>query len=118
MQSEERIDCWWGSALVRQKYPVLCKVALALLTPFHGPQIESSFNIMGGILSSKAPTTAVETYESYQCVKYHLKNANQSAKEMFHREDVKNSAVDTTLAHNLRSASASYRAKLKSKNKA
>ena len=57
-------------------------------------------------------------HESYQSVKYHLKNANQSAKEMFHREDVKNSAVDTTLAHYLRTASASYRAKLKSKNKA
>ncbi|ELU15299.1 hypothetical protein CAPTEDRAFT_193779 [Capitella teleta] len=57
---------------------------------------KSSFNTMGGILSSKAPRTAVETYESYQCVKYHLKNANQSTKEMFYRKDVKNSAVDAS----------------------
>ena len=71
---------------------------------------------MGDILHVKSANTSVDTYESYQMVKYHLKTVGKSAIEYFAREDVKHSPVDDQLCRNLRLSSSSYRKELKLKS--
>lgn len=108
-----RVDVWWTAVKNAGRFPVLSKVALALLSCFHGPQIESSFNVMGDILHVKTANTSVETYESYQMVKYHLRNAGKSAIQFFHRPDRKTSPVDIALCGNIKTSSFRYRKQLK-----
>lgn len=47
---DTRIDHWWGKDEVVQKYPNLSKLVQALLSCFHGPQVESSFNVMNDVI--------------------------------------------------------------------
>ena len=110
---EMRVDDWWNTVRQTEKYPVLCKVVLALLSPFHGPQVESAFNVMGDILHVKSASTSVQTYESYQAVKYHLRTAKKSAIEFFSRKDQKRSPVNHALCRNMKLASNRYRGLLK-----
>ena len=104
-----RVDDWWNAVRKTNKYSSLSKLALALLSPFHGPQVESSFNVMGDILHSKSANTSVETYSSYQVVKYHLRTAQKSAVQYFTREQPKFSPVSASLCRNIKLASSRYR---------
>ncbi|KAJ8385440.1 hypothetical protein AAFF_G00188920 [Aldrovandia affinis] len=51
-----------------------------------GPQVESAFNVMSNILQAKAANLSVETYESYQAVKYHLKAMQVSTIQHYTRK--------------------------------
>ena len=46
-----RADIWWFK--LKDKYPLLSKMSLALLTIFHGPRLESSFSVMGDVMDKK-----------------------------------------------------------------
>lgn len=72
MTEEARVDLWWNIVRKTQRYPALCKLALSVLCPFHGPQVDSAFSVMSNILQAKAANLSVETYESYQVVTYNL----------------------------------------------
>lgn len=50
----EAVDAWWLEIQKYKKYPLLSKMALALLTCFHGPKVESSFSIMNNILTPES----------------------------------------------------------------
>ena len=67
------VDQWWMTVQSTSKYPNLCKMALALVTCFHGPAVESSFNIMKDIMSGRSCNTAVQTYSAIQTIKYRLR---------------------------------------------
>ena len=43
---------WWSQVMLSGKYPALSKVVAAALSVFHGPQVESSFNLLGDIIDS------------------------------------------------------------------
>ena len=47
-----RADIWWFK--LKDKYPLLSKISLALLTIFHGPRVESSFRVMGDVMDKKS----------------------------------------------------------------
>lgn len=51
--SEElpRIDSWWAKIASSKKYNKVCKVVFAILSIFHGPQVESTFNTMGDVIN-------------------------------------------------------------------
>lgn len=38
-ETPDRIDEWWSQIAKTRKYPALSKMALALCTIFHGPQV-------------------------------------------------------------------------------
>ena len=65
-----RADTWWFK--LKDKYLLLSKMSLALLTIFHGPRVESSFSVMGDIMDKKSGRMNVPTYSSIQTVKYSL----------------------------------------------
>ena len=47
-----RADTWWFK--LKDKYLLLSKMSLALLTIFHGPRVESSFSVMGDVMDKKS----------------------------------------------------------------
>ena len=53
----------------KNKFTILKKMVYALLSCFHGPAVEDSFNVMGDI-DFKSANTILQTYASYQAVKY------------------------------------------------
>jgi hypothetical protein len=56
------IDVWWSWVFKSKKYPELTKLMKAFLSIFHGPIVESSFNIMGDILDEWSCRMNVDTY--------------------------------------------------------
>ena len=64
------VEClvWWK--LIKHSYPCLIKVVTAALSVFHGPCVESSFNVMGDAMDKKSSQMNMETYSSLQDVKY------------------------------------------------
>lgn len=58
-----------------------------ILSCFHGPQVESSFNIMNDVIDSKSGRINIDTYSSIQTVKYGIKSAEKNAIEYFKKKD-------------------------------
>ncbi|XP_053397560.1 uncharacterized protein LOC128556423 [Mercenaria mercenaria] len=112
-----RLDEWWGDIHRSGKYPGLTKLALAMCTVFHGPMVESSFNIMGDIIDPKSANTSVELYGAIQSVKYHLKARDTSAVKLYSRKDILHDPVDTTLCVNLGKANGLYKKTLEGKRR-
>lgn len=71
----EGADAWWIEINGSNKYPLLSKMALALLTCFHGPKVESSFSAMNNI-TSESSRINVSMFSAIQSKRY-----EQSAKK-------------------------------------
>ena len=80
----------------------------ALLSGFHGPAVESSFNVMGDIIDVEFANTTVQTYASYQAVKYHLKSANKNAVSYFQKEDFEKDSIDKKLLNSMTNSKQVY----------
>ena len=91
----------------------MCKMTRVILSIFHGPHVESSFNTMGDVIGIKSCQTSVETYSSVQTVKYWFNSHQTTALKYFERKNVVNDPVDPKLCRNLKGASSQYRDKLK-----
>lgn len=115
IEEGERIDVWWGKKEIQLKYPCLTKMVRSILSCFHGPQVESSFNIMNDVIDSKSGRINIDTYNSIQNVKYSLKSADKSAVEYFKKKDYLHEKVDASLCANLRSSCRQYKAALATK---
>ena len=63
----------------------------------HDPAIESSFNVMGDIFDVKSPNSSIETYSSYQTVKYKLKGVRKNAARYFRKDDFKKDGIVSKL---------------------
>ena len=79
-----RLDVWWSAVLKLPKYTALCTLVRAIMTCFHGPQVEGSFNVMGDIINQKSCRIGIETW----IVKYSLRARQVSIAEYFQRQDV------------------------------
>lgn len=108
----DRIDKWWSEIQRCGRYPQLSRMALALLTCFHGPQVENSFSAMNNIINEKTPSLDLSTYSALQSVRYNLKAANKSAIQFFRKEDPIHDRVDPALVKNMASSRAQYTEKL------
>ncbi|KAJ7991276.1 hypothetical protein DPEC_G00295650 [Dallia pectoralis] len=78
--------------------------------------VEAAFSVMSNILQAKAANLSVETYESYQVVKYNLKAMQVSAIQHYSRK-TKESPVNVQLCRNVKLSSQRYRALLRDKKK-
>ncbi|KAJ8346615.1 hypothetical protein SKAU_G00280160 [Synaphobranchus kaupii] len=94
----------WSSVFETGKYPGLCQAVKAAMSIFHGPLVESSFNLMGDIIDPRSTSMNIATFSATQTVKYTLQSRKQNAVEMFSRDDVKFGAVDRRLCSNINSA--------------
>lgn len=102
---------WWTQVSKANTYPALCKVAMGAFSIFHGPLVESSFNVMGDVIGVKSASMNIETYSSVQTIKYGFRARKTTALKMFRRRDPKFSPVDRHVCIKLRSAAARYKKK-------
>ena len=106
-----RADTWWFK--LKDKYLLLSKMSLALLTIFHGPRVESSFSVMGDIMDKKSGRMNVSTYSSIQTVKYSL-NAKIShafrpkSAQVFQRSDRLKNPVMSEAVEGIRNSKKVY----------
>ena len=103
-QDGEDVVKWWASVFDTGKYPGLCQAVKAAMSIFHGPLVESSFNVMGNIIDQRSTSMNISTFSAVQTVKYALLCRKQSGVEMFRQDDVKFSVVDRRLCGNICSA--------------
>ncbi len=60
-----------------REYPELAKMALALLTCFHGPAVESNFNVMKMLMKDETNRMEVDTFSAIETVKYELRESTR-----------------------------------------
>lgn len=105
---DQRIDEWWVALLEAQHFPHLSKVVKAVLSCFHGPVVESSFNLMGDILDERSGRMNIETVDAIQTVKYAIKSYEKPALELFKRTNATREAVNPGLVKNMSTARKAY----------
>ena len=110
-----RIDHWWSEHHLTNNYPALSKMVHALLSCFHGPQVEGSFNIMGDVLDHKSCRMEIPTLSAVQTVSYHIRASHKTPLEYFKRESIIDSPVDPLLMRNMKGAYSKYKNELASK---
>lgn len=101
---EENVIKFWVSKQMKDRYPQLTRIAAAALSCFHGAAVESSFNIMGDIVTTKRSRTTVTTFNAYQTVKYSLRTHQKTAIDRFRRTNVLHSPIDKNLMFNIQRA--------------
>ena len=104
-------DKWCYS--LEKKYPKLTKLALSLLSIFHGPCVKNSFIVMDDIMiDKKSNRMQVETYSAMQSVNYGLSSratGNMKCVSVFWRENKVSSPVMPRLPFNINNACAAKR---------
>ncbi|KAJ8366721.1 hypothetical protein AAFF_G00344980 [Aldrovandia affinis] len=95
---------WWAHLMSTGKYPALSGVIRGAVSIFHGPMVESSFNLMGDIIDSKSANMNISTFDAIQTAKYYMKSRGMTATMMFKREEEKFGPVDRKLCQNMRAA--------------
>ena len=115
----KEVDCldWWSS--ISLTYPTVFRMVTPVLSIFHGPRVESSFNVMGDVIDKKSGRMNMQTYSAIQGVKYCLQarqplTDNRSV-SMFGRKDRLYSPVHPKLAKNMRGAYTLHNAEQKKK---
>ena len=97
----QRLDNWWAAVSEKGRYPTLSKVATGAMSIFHGPHVESSFNIMGDIMDDTSSRMNIETYSSIQTVKYSLRAKEQTSVEYFACKDILHDRINPKLIRNM-----------------
>ena len=68
-----------------------------MLSCFHGPRVEGSFNTMGDVIDPKSCRMNVQTYSAIQTVKYGLRAEQKTALKKFTRTDYLHEKVHYTV---------------------
>ncbi|GBN16165.1 hypothetical protein AVEN_51406-1 [Araneus ventricosus] len=109
------IDIWRSKLFTMEKYTSLSKMVKAVISCFHGPQVEGTFNIMSDLIDRRPGRMHIETYSSIQSVKYKIMSREQPAVESFRKKDFLHDAIDSNMCKNLRSSRKCYQEELDSK---
>ena len=110
--THSRLDSWWAAVFATGNYPSLAKLVAALMSCFHGPQVEGSFSQMANIMNTATARMNVSTFNSIQTVKYALMASSKTAIQYFHKHDHLHEPVNSQLVHNMRGAYKMYSSQL------
>ena len=101
-EENSRVDEWWSQVKKTGLYPNLTKMVFALLTCFHGPIVESSFNIMEMIQDKRSYNMSTDTYNSYQTTHQYFKAHSTNAIKEFARKNPADDPIDLELCQNMK----------------
>ena len=104
----ERIDAWWSKFVSKPGYESLAKMNKAVLSCFHGPQVENSFSAIKNILNCKTSRMNVPTFDAKQSIRYDLASSGKLSVEYFHREYIVFSPVNKQLMANMKTGRSRY----------
>ncbi|GBN74679.1 hypothetical protein AVEN_160048-1 [Araneus ventricosus] len=71
---EESVDLWWRDVENTSKYLLISRMALALLTYFHGTKVKINFSIMNNVITLGSNRLNVSTFDAMQCIEYELRS--------------------------------------------
>lgn len=111
------VDVWWSKVFLMPKYSGLSKMVKAILSCFHGPQVESSFSMMSEIVDKKSGKMEIQTFSAIQTVKYRLLSEKKTSVDFFKKKDYLHQPVDRNLCYNLKSSRMNYQKELDKKKK-
>ena len=78
-----------GAKLIpKSGYESLANMIKALLSCFHGQEIESSFSAVKNIMNCKTLSMNVPMFDAKQMVRYDLDSPGKSSAEYFHRVNI------------------------------
>ena len=103
------LDGWWTEMFRQGKYSYLSAMVKALMSRFHGPQVEGSFNTMEDIIDKKSCRMDIGTYNAIQTVKYALRTKEKGSVKPFSRKDFIMDPMDSKLYINMRTSNKRYR---------
>ena len=97
---------WW--LIAKPKYPTVFKMLIAILSIFHGLCVESTVNFMRDVIDKHSGRMSIETYSSFQDIKFAMKAwkfsvENRSVKE-FRRDNSLFTSNNPTLVSNMSNA--------------
>ena len=87
---------------------------MAVLSCFHGPQVESSFSTMGDVLDNKSHRQKIESYSAIHNVRYAIKATSKNSCAFYSKKDYE--SVDSRLCRNMKRAYKCYREELEEIN--
>lgn len=103
---------YWNQDYVIKHYPGMSQVARAGLSVYSGPKVESTFSEAANIMDKRRSQLNVETYSSYQDVRYYLRSTGKSAVELFKLNDIVFGQPDFAVCAAMRQAASVYKAKI------
>lgn len=109
---------FWSEIIKRKEYPVLSKMIKALLTCFHGPSVESTFNLMDHFMTENRTSLNIESLDSLQTIKYYLNSVSASTCELFGSKDPLHEPMQQNFGLNLINSWSLYQQSLMEKNQA
>lgn len=80
---------YWGADRMKEAFPGLQAVAMAALSIFHGPAVESSFSEMSNYMDKHKGQMEVHTYDASQKVRYYLRSQGKKATELYSLKNIK-----------------------------
>ena len=112
VEDDETIDTWWSHVAETGNFSCLTKMVLAILTSYHGPQVESAFSIIGEVIDDKSARTNIKTYSAIQSVKCILKAEGRDAVDYFRKADYLRDPVHLILVKNMTTSNRRYKEEL------
>lgn len=107
--AESDFVSWWTGVFKTNRYPAMNKLMTAVMSMFHGPQVESSFNLMGDVVDIRSTRMNTETLSAIQTTKYAFKARNTTALQYFSRADVRKDPVKKSVCICLRRAASRHK---------
>ena len=119
--AESDFVAWWTQVFKTNTYPALSKMiteqTVSVMSIFHGPQVESSFNLMGDV-DIRSTRMKTETLSAVQTTKYAFKARKTTALQYFNGNDVKKDTVWKGVCVCLRKAASEYKKRTEKKTTA
>lgn len=116
LEEGQRVDEWWAKIIKQYSLNHLSRVVRAVLSIFHGPVVESSFNIMGDVIDERSGRMDMATFDAYHTTRYALAASGKNATALLHRDNVMRDPVNKRLITNISTARQSYHQVLTEKN--
>jgi len=92
----------------KQKNPELSKLVKACLRCFHGPLVESAFNLMDTIVTDSRTSLKIDSLNAVQTVKYDFMSSRLTACEKYGSENPNNVSLNSDLMKNVVSSRKAY----------
>ena len=86
VEDGDRIEDWLSPIIDKGKYPAISRMVTACLSCFHGPMVESSFNLMCDIIDICSTRMNIATFSAIQTIQYGLISRKMTAMEYFRKE--------------------------------
>ena len=113
LKEGQRVDEWWIGVIKHFGLHYLGQVVKAVLCIFHGPVVESSFNIMGDVIDSRSGRMSMATFNAYHTARFALAATGKSATAHFRRNNVMRDPVNKSLINNIANSCDAYHKVLK-----